>query len=58
MTEIFNSLEFYVFINENELRKLNSPLGKWNFESTGNSVRTTEYFALGNTFLATLYLKK
>ena len=58
MTEIFNSLEFYVFINENELRKLNSPLGKWNFESTGNSVRTTEYFALGNTLLATLFLKK
>ena len=58
MTEIFNSLEFYVFINENELRKLNSPLGKWNFESTENSVRTTEYFALGNTLLATLFLKK
>ena len=46
MTEIFNFLEFYVLINENELRKLNSPLGKWNFESTGNSVHTTEYFAL------------
>ena len=28
MTEIFNFLEFYVFINENELRKMNFPLGK------------------------------
>ena len=28
MTEIFNFLEFYVFIIENELEKMKFPLGK------------------------------
>ena len=31
MNEIFNFLEFYVFINENELGKINFPLEKMEF---------------------------
>ena len=57
MNEIFNFLEFEVFINENELGKMNFPLGKWNFEPIGNSVHTTEYLALGKVLLARLRLK-
>ena len=31
MTEIFNFREFYVFINENELRKIKFQLGNMEF---------------------------
>ena len=58
ITEISNFLEFFVFIKENELRKMNFQLGKGNYEPIGNFVHATEYLALGKTFLAGLYVKE
>ena len=58
MDKIINFLEFYVFINENKLGKMNFPLGKfWNFETIGNSVQITEYLAFRKALLTRLYQK-
>ena len=58
MDETINFFKFSVFINENELGKINFPLGKIEFWThCGNSVHATEYLAFGKALLARLYQK-